>query len=184
MCGIFLQTLFRFIIILPKSIYFCRLKAKLETISLKISWIRTCCILWKSIKVDWVKEGEKLNATIKLLNHRSHWWQTEKKWWQYAVVCEMGEFHKTRQKMKQKEKHLISHQTRQDMVSLILGFKELCAYKLHSSHASIIPSRVNSDVIENTFCQQRTLHIGANTNSTYLGYCHSLNAVILEKSLY
>ncbi|KAJ8303775.1 hypothetical protein KUTeg_018698 [Tegillarca granosa] len=74
---------------------------------------------------------------------------------------------------------MISYQTRQDIVSLILCFKELCRYKLKSMHAFIIPSRVNSDVIENTFCQQRTLLNGANTYPTYLGYCTSLNAVIL-----
>lgn len=30
----------------------------------------------------------------------------------------------------------------------------------------MIPSRVNSDVVENMICQQRTLHNGANTNPT------------------
>jgi len=78
-----------------------------------------------------------------------------------------------------KEKCLISHQTRQDIISSIMGFEELCLYKLRSSNASIIPSRVNSDVIENIFCQQRTLHNGANTNPTYLGYCHTVNSVII-----
>jgi hypothetical protein len=75
-----------------------------------------------------------------------------------------------------KEKHLISHQTRQDIVSSVLGFDELCKHKFKKSHASIVPSRVNSDVIENIFCQQRTLHNGANTNPTYL------NSVILGQA--
>ncbi|CAG2242829.1 unnamed protein product [Mytilus edulis] len=78
-----------------------------------------------------------------------------------------------------KQKHLISYQTRQDIVSCIMGFDELCKYKLKNSHASIIASRVNSDVVENMFCQQRTLHNGANTNPTYLGYCNTVNSVIL-----
>ncbi|CAC5394980.1 unnamed protein product [Mytilus coruscus] len=78
-----------------------------------------------------------------------------------------------------KEKRLISYQTRQDIVSCIMGFDELCNYKFKSSHASIIPSRVNSDVVENMFCQQRTLHNGAYTNPTYLGYCNTVNSVIL-----
>ena len=86
------------------------------------------------------------------------------------------------EKIKSKEKSLISHQTRQDIVSSILGFEELCIYKMRTSNCSIIPSRVNSDIIENVFCQQRTLHNGANTNPTYLGYCHSTNSVILGQA--
>jgi hypothetical protein len=43
----------------------------------------------------------------------------------------------------------------------------------------IIPSRVNSDVIENLFCQERSLHNGANTNPTFLGYCRTINSIIL-----
>ena len=80
------------------------------------------------------------------------------------------------ERIKNKENCLISHQKRQDISSSILGFDELCSYKFKKSNASIIPSRVNSDVIENIFCQQRTLHIGANNNPTYLGYCHTMNS--------
>ena len=68
------------------------------------------------------------------------------------------------EKIKQKEVCLISHQTRQDiLISCILGIEELCIYKFQKNNASIIPGRLNSDVIENVFCQQRTLHNGANT---------------------
>ncbi|KAJ8316526.1 hypothetical protein KUTeg_005933 [Tegillarca granosa] len=49
-------------------------------------------------------------------------------------------------------------------------------------HASVIPSRLNNDVVENTFCQQRTLHNGANTNPTYFGYCHSMNSIIVGQT--
>lgn len=84
--------------------------------------------------------------------------------------------------IKNKEKHLISHQTREDIISSVKGFEELCIYKLKKSNSSIIPSRVNSDIIENMFCQQRTLHNGANTNPTYLGYCNSVNSVILGQT--
>jgi hypothetical protein len=81
-----------------------------------------------------------------------------------------------------KEKSLISLQTREDIVSCILGFEELCMHRLKYSSGSIIPNRANSDLIENMFCQQRTLHSGANTNPTYLGYCRSVNAVILGQT--
>lgn len=86
------------------------------------------------------------------------------------------------QSVKKKETCLISHQTRQDIISSILGFEELCMHKLKKQSASIIPCRLNSDVIENIFCQQRTLHNGANTNPTYLGYCYSMNSVILGQA--
>ncbi|KAJ8299478.1 hypothetical protein KUTeg_023538 [Tegillarca granosa] len=63
---------------------------------------------------------------------------------------------------------------RQDIISSISGFEELCHYKLKLSHSSIIPSRVKSDV-------QRTLHNGANTNLV-TGDCRSLNSVILGET--
>ena len=70
---------------------------------------------------------------------------------------------KSNEKIRNKEKCLISHQTRQDIISAILGFEELCTYKLKKSNASIIPNRVNSDVIENIFFQQRTMHNAMNS---------------------
>lgn len=83
---------------------------------------------------------------------------------------------------KDKEKHLISHQTRADICSLIIGFRELCEYRLRTSSCSIVPSRLNSDIIENVFCQQRGLHNGNNTNPTYLNYCRTMNTVILGQT--
>jgi hypothetical protein len=38
---------------------------------------------------------------------------------------------KSDEKIKNKEKHLISYQTREDIVSSVLGFEELCLYKLN-----------------------------------------------------
>ncbi|KAJ8308729.1 hypothetical protein KUTeg_013603 [Tegillarca granosa] len=48
------------------------------------------------------------------------------------------------------------------MLNSILGFEEL----------------INSDVTKNIFCRQRTIYKGANTNPTYLSYCHSMTSVI------
>ena len=84
--------------------------------------------------------------------------------------------------VKTPEKYLLSHQTRQDICSLITGFREFCQNKLPKSDSSIIPSRVNSDVIENLFCQERALHNGANTNPTFLGYCRTINSIVLGQS--
>ncbi|CAC5387160.1 unnamed protein product [Mytilus coruscus] len=86
-------------------------------------------------------------------------------------------------KLSNKEKCLISHQTRQDISSLIIGFKHFCINKpTRYSGSSIIPSRINTDPIENIFCQERSLHNGACTNPTYLGYCNTMNSVILGES--
>ncbi|KAJ8309884.1 hypothetical protein KUTeg_011749 [Tegillarca granosa] len=78
--------------------------------------------------------------------------------WESSVKQDTG--------LKQNEKHLISQQTREDIVSSILGFDELCKHRFKTLHAFIIPSRMNSDVIEKMFCKQRTLHI---VNAVILG---------------
>jgi hypothetical protein len=64
----------------------------------------------------------------------------------------------------------------------VTGFNEFCQHKFTRSDSSIIPGRVNSDVIENLFCQERSLHNGANTNPTFLGYCRTINSNILGQS--
>jgi hypothetical protein len=107
-------------------------------------------------------EGAFLNATIELLkytsvlinfyrdprsitdtsddrlkqNHDAMSWFIQ---WENSV--------KSNEKIRNNEKCLISHQTRQDIISAILGFEELSTYKLIKSNASIIHNRVNSDVI-------------------------------------
>ena len=81
--------------------------------------------------------------------------------------------------LKQKDTFLISHQTRSDICSLIIGFRELCIDKLRSSATTIVPCRINSDVIENVFSQQRGLYNGNNTNPNFLTYCRTMNAIII-----
>lgn len=80
--------------------------------------------------------------------------------------------------IKNKVRCLISHQTRQVIISASIGIEE-SLYKLQKINSSIIPSRLNSYVLENLFCQQRTFHNGAITHPTYLGYCNTLNSVVL-----
>lgn len=86
------------------------------------------------------------------------------------------------EKIRSKEKSLISHQTRQDILSCIYGFLDYCSTRLSLQHTSIIASRFNSDVIENVFCQQRGLHNGNNTNPTYLQYCSTMNTIIMGQT--
>lgn len=83
-----------------------------------------------------------------------------------------------------KENCLISFQTREDIVSLILGFDSMCRDKFERSNGSVVPARINSDAIENIFSQQRGIHNGTNTNPDYLSYSRTMNTVILgEKTI-
>ena len=81
-----------------------------------------------------------------------------------------------------KEKSLLSSQTREDIVSLLLGFDTLCHEKFQRSNSSIIPSRINSDVVENIFSQQRGIHNGPNQNPDYLSYSRTMNSIILGET--
>lgn len=81
-----------------------------------------------------------------------------------------------------KEKSLLSSQTREDIVSCIKGFDSMCFEKFKRSSGSIIPARINSDPIENIFSQQRGIHNGANSNPDYLTYCRTMNSIILGES--
>lgn len=80
------------------------------------------------------------------------------------------------------ERNLISQQTREDTVSLIVGFDEMCKDILSRSCGSIVASRINSDPIENIFSQQRGLHNGANTNPNLLTYNQAQNNIILGQT--
>ena len=86
---------------------------------------------------DWSEDRDYVNITIK---------------WNSLYILIRSE--KT---LNSKEKCTNSHQTREDIISSIMGFEKLCVHKFKYSYSSVIPGRVNSDIIENIFCQQRTL---------------------------
>jgi hypothetical protein len=75
-------------------------------------------------------------------------------------------------------KHLITQETRDDLNSAISGFVSLCKLCLGKGN-SITPAYLNSDLIENHFCQQRGICNGQNTNPTIKQYGPSNNAIIL-----
>lgn len=75
-------------------------------------------------------------------------------------------------------KHLITQETRDDLNSSIKGFISLCNACLQKGN-SISPANINSDLIENHFCQQRGICNGQNTNPTIKQYGPSNNAIIL-----
>jgi hypothetical protein len=47
----------------------------------------------------------------------------------------------------------------------------------------VVPSRINSDIVENHFCQHRGSYNGSTTNPTYLNYCSTVNSIVLGQSL-
>ena len=62
---------------------------------------------------------------------------------------------------------------------MVLGFRQLCKETLreHSSYF-ILPWRINTNLVENIFCQQRGLH-GQNDNPRYIQYQHGMNSVLM-----
>ncbi|XP_014679136.1 PREDICTED: uncharacterized protein LOC106818987 [Priapulus caudatus] len=79
-----------------------------------------------------------------------------------------------------KRKKLMSQETRFDMKSTILGFESLVRRK-QKTHpgTSINAARVNSDSVENIFCQQRAISHGANDNPNYKQFMYGMNTIIL-----
>jgi hypothetical protein len=83
----------------------------------------------------------------------------------------------------EKEKSLISQQTRDDIQSVVLGFDYLCKSRIERSGYSGTPAYINSDPIENIFCPvQGLIHNGLNTNPTYCQFSETLNSTILSQS--
>lgn len=81
-----------------------------------------------------------------------------------------------------KDKQLMSVQTLEDLNSCLIGFNSLCKNTLKHKIISIVPDRINSDVIENVFCQQRGIINGNNTNPTFYQYVKNINAVIIGQN--
>jgi len=75
-------------------------------------------------------------------------------------------------------KQLMSWETREDISFVIVGFMSICQRRLSQGHP-VLPSRINSDLIENFFCQQRTQRHGSNQNPTYNEYCKAVNSTVL-----
>jgi hypothetical protein len=87
-------------------------------------------------------------------------------------------------KAKDRSRRILSHQAHEDIQSCIVGFIELCKTLLTlSNKVHITPGLTNSDVVENTFNQQRSTYNGANTNPSALQYRRSLNSIMLGQNL-
>jgi hypothetical protein len=77
----------------------------------------------------------------------------------------------------QKRKMLMSRETCDDVRYCITGFISICETRIADGY-SVMPSRINSDVIEKKNCQQRARN-GDNTNPTYLQYRKNINTIAL-----
>ena len=83
---------------------------------------------------------------------------------------------------KDRSKHLITRETREDLDSSLYGFVNV-AHRCYSLGLALNPGYFNSDVIENWFCQMRTIRNGANSNPTLLQIGPAINTNILTGSV-
>ena len=81
-----------------------------------------------------------------------------------------------------RHKSLVTMETREDIDFTYYGFMSLVKKTLFELKIEIVPSRINSDIIENIFCQQRALYHGANTNPIYNEYRTGINSIILGQT--
>lgn len=80
--------------------------------------------------------------------------------------------------------NFFSKECADDFESVLVSFPQVC--KLHLKdfpQSCVVPSRFNSDIVENFFCQQRGLHNGNKTNPNYRDYCSTVNSIVLGQSL-
>ena len=80
-------------------------------------------------------------------------------------------------------KDLITMETREDLDFMFYGIMSLTEYAINEIHIEVVPSRLNSDIIENIFCQQRSIYHGPTTNPTYNSYRTGINSVILGQTV-
>ena len=71
-----------------------------------------------------------------------------------------------------------------DLKSSLMGFQQLVTLQLKENPSvHIVPSKMNSDIKENHFCQQRSLYHGSNANPDYHEYSKAQKAIILGQPL-
>lgn len=78
-------------------------------------------------------------------------------------------------------KHLMTTETRDDLNSSITGFISLCELVVGNG-SSVNPGFLNSDLIENHFCQQRGIRNGLTTNPTLAQFGPAQTAICLGQT--
>ena len=84
---------------------------------------------------------------------------------------------------KDKNRHLITRQTWEDIDLCIYGFIEMISVTSKLS-IPIVPGYFNSDFIENWFCQMHTIRNGANQNPTLCQIGPAINSNLITGSLF
>ncbi len=86
----------------------------------------------------------------------------------------------------EKWRALISWETREDLASCIIGFSEYVDMHLtrFPDNGYVVPNTTNTDVVENIFCQVRSVKNGGNTNPQVFQYQYTLTSVILSQGLF
>lgn len=96
------------------------------------------------------------------------------------TIKELLDFFKSWESSSTDKKHALSYECREDIKSYLIGISQLFhKIEKRGGQACIIPARVNSDAVENVFCQQRAQRNGATTNPTYNQILHGTNAILL-----
>lgn len=85
-------------------------------------------------------------------------------------------------KASERNKLFLSTKTMHDVTSCIVGFKALCSLSFQKHPGcNVLAFRVNSDLVENVFCQQRGRN-GQNDNPTYAQYGPTINSILLGQT--
>ena len=80
-------------------------------------------------------------------------------------------------------KSMLTDETMADIQYYIVGVLELLRVALNFGY-ELSPANINSDVLENIFCQQRGIYHGNNTNPSVHQYSYGINSVIIgQKSI-
>ena len=156
------------------------------------------CNLMKHYKMS-LKNGSILDSTIELLEHSSNLIKIFRDHRPILSVNDIRlkslkedliwfrswreEVYNLKISQKEKEKRLPGKKCLDDIDSLISTFVQIC--RIHTTDfpgQGVSPSRFNSDIIENNFCQVRGLHNGNTTNPNYNTYKSTMNSVILGQS--
>jgi hypothetical protein len=145
-------------------------------------------------------KGSVLNGTIEFLRHTSKLIQIFKdmralkslddprleellkvaKWFEDWKVNSLSN---TSIPPKDRQRQILSAQCHEDIQACIIGFYQLAKQLLSkATKIYITPGLINSDVIENTFNQQRSTYHGANSNPYAQQYRQALNSIVLGQT--
>lgn len=82
----------------------------------------------------------------------------------------------------ERSKRFITRETHSDLVSMVHGFLSICKRRVQNDKKSVTPAGINSDIVENFFCIQRTINHGSNSNPTVHQYKYAINATVLGQN--